>query len=93
MISSVRAPTLVDKTRRGQRGRVEAGKSGGGNAYGYDVVEKLDSRGDPSLPYAFQAPPQIPSTWIPFSASHDLRHRQSGRCCSTLIQKAAEWSG
>ena len=30
---------LADKTRRGQRGRVEAGKSGGGNSYGYDVVK------------------------------------------------------
>ena len=38
---------LADKTRRGQRGRVEAGKSGGGNAYGYDVVKKLDARGEP----------------------------------------------
>ncbi|TPW26571.1 recombinase family protein [Martelella alba] len=38
---------LADKTRRGQRGRVEAGKSGGGNAYGYDVVKKLDSNGEP----------------------------------------------
>ena len=37
---------LADKTRRGQRGRVEAGKSGGGNAYGYDVVKKLDSNGE-----------------------------------------------
>ncbi|MET4898941.1 IS481 family transposase [Sphingomonadaceae bacterium jetA1] len=35
---------LADKTRRGQRGRVEAGKSGGGNAYGYDVVRKLDAK-------------------------------------------------
>ncbi len=38
---------LADKTRRGQRGRVEAGKSGGGNAYGYDVVKKLDGNGEP----------------------------------------------
>ena len=38
---------LADKTRRGQRGRVEAGKSGGGNAYGYDVVRKLDANGEP----------------------------------------------
>ncbi|WP_109614973.1 recombinase family protein [Pseudaminobacter salicylatoxidans] len=38
---------LADKTRRGQRGRVEAGKSGGGNAYGYDVVKKFDSNGEP----------------------------------------------
>lgn len=29
---------LADKTRRGQRGRVEKGRSGGGLAYGYDVV-------------------------------------------------------
>jgi site-specific DNA recombinase len=38
---------LADKTRRGQRGRVEKGKSGGGNAYGYDVVKKLDANGEP----------------------------------------------
>ncbi|MBV1703170.1 MAG: recombinase family protein [Hyphomicrobiales bacterium] len=38
---------LADKTRRGQRGRVEAGKSGGGNAYGYDVVKKFDASGEP----------------------------------------------
>jgi len=38
---------LADKTRRGQRGRIEAGKSGGGNSYGYDVVKKLDGNGDP----------------------------------------------
>ena len=29
---------LADKTRRGLRGRVEAGRTGGGNSYGYDVV-------------------------------------------------------
>lgn len=29
---------LADKTRRGLRGRVEAGRSGGGLCYGYDVV-------------------------------------------------------
>jgi site-specific DNA recombinase len=29
---------LADKTRRGLRGRIEAGRSGGGNAYGYDVL-------------------------------------------------------
>jgi len=37
---------LADKTRRGLRGRVEQGKSGGGNAYGYDVVKSLDDRGE-----------------------------------------------
>jgi DNA invertase Pin-like site-specific DNA recombinase len=38
---------LADKTRRGLRGRVEAGKSGGGNAYGYDVVRRYDANGEP----------------------------------------------
>ena len=33
---------LAQKTRRGLRGRVEAGKSGGGNSYGYDVVHQLE---------------------------------------------------
>ncbi len=36
---------LADKVRRGLRGRVENGKSGGGNSYGYDVVRKLDGNG------------------------------------------------
>ncbi len=38
---------LADKTRRGLRGRVEAGKSGGGNSFGYDVVRRLDDAGLP----------------------------------------------
>jgi DNA invertase Pin-like site-specific DNA recombinase len=38
---------LADKTRRGLRGRVEAGKSGGGNSYGYDVVKRFATDGTP----------------------------------------------
>jgi len=38
---------LADKTRRGLRGRVEAGKSAGGNAYGYDVVKEFDANNKP----------------------------------------------
>tara|TARA_R110002167_G_scaffold231677_1_gene436872 strand:+ start:699 stop:2471 length:1773 start_codon:yes stop_codon:yes gene_type:complete len=38
---------LADKTRRGLRGRVEAGKSGGGLTYGYDVVRAKDAAGNP----------------------------------------------
>jgi DNA invertase Pin-like site-specific DNA recombinase len=37
---------LADKTRRGLRGRIEAGKSGGGKSYGYDVVRKVDAGGE-----------------------------------------------
>ncbi|PSJ57151.1 recombinase family protein [Mesorhizobium soli] len=39
---------LALKTRRGLRGRVEAGKSGGGLCYGYRVVKKLDANGEAS---------------------------------------------
>jgi DNA invertase Pin-like site-specific DNA recombinase len=38
---------LADKTRRGQRGRVELGKSGGGKTYGYDVVRQFAPNGEP----------------------------------------------
>ena len=36
---------LAQKTRRGLRGRVEVGRSGGGNSYGYDVVRNLRADG------------------------------------------------
>ncbi len=39
---------LADKTRRGLRGRVEEGKSGGGLCYGYDVVRHVDASGETS---------------------------------------------
>lgn len=38
---------LADKTRRGLRGRVEKGKSGGGKACGYDVVHAINANGEP----------------------------------------------
>ena len=38
---------LADKTRRGLRGRVEEGRSGGGRCFGYKVVKEFDAHGDP----------------------------------------------
>lgn len=38
---------LAAKTHRGLRGRVEEGRSGGGNAYGYDVVKRIGADGEP----------------------------------------------
>ncbi len=38
---------LADKTRRGLRGRIELGKAGGGNSYGYDVIKRLAENGEP----------------------------------------------
>ena len=37
---------LAAKTHRGLRGRVEAGQSGGGNAYGYSIVRQLGPDGE-----------------------------------------------
>jgi site-specific DNA recombinase len=37
---------LAIKTRRGQRGRVEAGRVPGGNSYGYRMVRRLTGTGD-----------------------------------------------
>ena len=37
---------LADKTRRGLRGRVEAGQSAGGRAFGYSVVREFDASGE-----------------------------------------------
>ncbi|NQU71177.1 MAG: recombinase family protein, partial [Rhodospirillales bacterium] len=38
---------LAQKTRRGLEGRVRQGFSGGGNAYGFDVVRETDAQGEP----------------------------------------------
>lgn len=38
---------LAEKTRRGQRGRLEQGKAPGGKSYGYDVVRAFDAAGAP----------------------------------------------
>ena len=38
---------LADKTRRGLRGRIEDGKSGGGLCFGYDVIRQLGGSGEP----------------------------------------------
>jgi site-specific DNA recombinase len=38
---------LADKTRRGLRGRIEAGKSGGGLCYGYIVDRRITANGQP----------------------------------------------
>jgi site-specific DNA recombinase len=37
---------LADKTRRGLRGRIEQGKSGGGNAFGYSVLRRVSESGE-----------------------------------------------
>ncbi|MCU7859112.1 MAG: recombinase family protein [Candidatus Thiodiazotropha sp. (ex Lucinoma kastoroae)] len=45
-MNSIFLKDLADKTRRGLRGKVEAGKSGGGLAYGYRVKMQFDANGE-----------------------------------------------
>ena len=45
-MNAIQLKQIGQKVRRGQRGRVEAGKMAGGNAYGYKVVKKLDPEGN-----------------------------------------------
>ncbi|RVH62715.1 recombinase family protein [Sinorhizobium meliloti] len=47
-MSALYLKDLAEKTRRGLRGRVEDGKSGGGLCYGYDVVRQFDETGSAS---------------------------------------------
>ena len=44
-MSALYLKNLGEKTWRGQSGRVRAGKSGGGNCYGYDVVQSFEQAG------------------------------------------------
>jgi DNA invertase Pin-like site-specific DNA recombinase len=45
IIASIYLDDLAQKTRRGQVGRVKAGRIPGGKCYGYDVVREGDDRG------------------------------------------------
>ena len=46
-MSALYLKSLGEKTWRGQSGRVRAGKSGGGNCYGYEVVRRSSKEGEP----------------------------------------------
>jgi len=46
-MNAMQLKVIADKTRRGLRGRIEAGFSAGGISYGYDVVRKIGPDGMP----------------------------------------------
>jgi len=68
---------LADKTRRGLQGRIEAGKSGGGLCYGYEVVKKLDAAGEPVHGERRIIPAEAESYAV-FSATSPPVSRQGG---------------
>jgi hypothetical protein len=49
MIASIYLDDLAQKTRRGQVGRVRAGRIPGGRSYGYDVVANGEDRGQRTI--------------------------------------------
>lgn len=55
LLSSLYLDNLAQKTRRGQVGRVKAGRIPGGRCYGYDVVESGADRGQRRINPAEQA--------------------------------------
>ena len=74
---------LADKTRRGQRGRIELGKSGGGKTYGYDVVRKFAPNGEPMRgDRSLNA-----KRWTSFAGSSATMWRESRRSASTELNK------
>jgi site-specific DNA recombinase len=70
---------LANKTRRGLRGRVEAGRSGGGLTYGYDVVRTPEPMG----PWKSAAvAPMKPKRWLSagcFANTWRVNHRAPSR--------------
>ncbi|WP_449295453.1 recombinase family protein [Paenirhodobacter populi] len=85
---TMNAATLADlstKTHRGLRGRIEAGKSGGGNAYGYRVLRSLTEDGE--LKRRPRDPPgrsrrraaDLPRLSRRGIAKQDRRHAEPGR--------------
>ena len=46
-VNAIQLKQISAKVRRGQRGRVEAGKIPGGNSYGYLVLRNLNADGEP----------------------------------------------
>jgi DNA invertase Pin-like site-specific DNA recombinase len=49
MLASMFLDDLAQKTKRGQVGRVKAGRIPGGRCYGYDVVPSIDERGQRAI--------------------------------------------
>ena len=49
MFASMYLDDLAQKTKRGQVGRVRAGRIPGGRCYGYDVVPSIDERGQRTI--------------------------------------------
>jgi hypothetical protein len=72
---------LADKTRRGLRGRIEKGKSGGGLCYGYRVMKKLDRNGD-----TVRGDREIVECWRALTASHRSSGTMRSSGTSVLIQ-------
>ena len=70
---------LADKTRRGLRGRVEAGKSGGGNSYGYQIVHALGAHGELDSRRPTDRPTSRPPSSVASSRTTppDCRHGRS----------------
>ena len=74
---------LAQKTHRGLRGRIEAGKSAGGRCYGYDVVRRTDEHGELVRGDRAVNPGRRPSYSASSACSPRVRARSPSRSIST----------
>ncbi len=79
---------LAQKTRRGQIGRVKAGRIPGGKSYGYDVLKDGDERGR----RAINRPPHLSRVRLGQGAAGD-RARSQPRGCPRTHRPALERLG
>ncbi len=75
---------LALKTHRGMRGRVEAGKSGGGNAYGYKLIRSFNADGSPIAGEREIAPAEAETVRRIF---RDFANGQSPRAIAHALNK------
>ncbi|NPD70452.1 recombinase family protein, partial [Acetobacteraceae bacterium] len=87
---------LAAKTHRGLRGRVEAGRSGGGNAYGFTVVRRMDTDGQPVTGERELDPVQVAVVTRIFQAYADGRSPKrialDLNACSVPGPRGGAWS-
>ncbi|WP_284257338.1 recombinase family protein, partial [Acidocella aquatica] len=75
---------LALKTHRGLRGRIEAGKSGGGNAYGYKIIRSFAADGTPTAGEREIAPVEAETVRRIF---RDFVNGQSPRAIAHVLNK------
>ena len=90
---------LAAKTRRGQRGRVEAGRIPGGNSYGYRMIRRISEDGDlirgerEVLPTEAAIVRRIFDTYVSGQSPRVIAAALNRECSATNWMRTARQSG